>query len=176
MSKLMLSGSVGCVLALVLNVIAFAALFGLAVLPVIFENNSTLMNLQETLYCKGNETFVQDFHTQSDLRGTVRGGQIYCIDGSGNQRNVTGKAFLYAGAGFTVPFLIGLVLSMGGLTAVTGSGIRGVVRRAKTELPVWQFANDCARKQPRDCAGRFAPRKRGSHPAGDRLRPTGERY
>jgi hypothetical protein len=134
MSKLTSGGSAGCVLALVLNVVAFAALFGLAVLPVMFENNSTLMNLQETLYCRDGETFVQDFHTQSDLRGTVRGGQIYCVDdASGQQHNVTGKAFLYAGVGFAVPFIVGLVLGMGGITALTGSGVRAVVRRASAQ-------------------------------------------
>ena len=126
-------GCAGCLFGLLLHSVAFCILLGLAVLPVIFENNSTLMDLQETVYCSNGETFVQDFHTQTDLRGTVRGGQIYCVDASGNQRNVTGKAFLYAGVGFAVPFVVGLLLLIGGSAALTGSGVRGVLKRAKTQ-------------------------------------------
>lgn len=112
----------GCLFSVILSILAFAVM-GFFMLPLMFEGNETVMEWQAAVLCKSGETFTTDFRTQTDLRGTVRGGQVYCVDESGDYTNVTGKSIVYAGGGFAVFFIIGLVFGMRSIARTAQDGI-----------------------------------------------------
>lgn len=117
----------GCAFGSLLMLLSFV-LMGFFMLPLIFEDNETVMDWQTAVVCGQGERFTTAFTTQSDLRGTVRGGQVYCVAEDGTQTNVTGRTMLYALIGFTLPFLAGLVLTMRGMAGaalrVAGSAVQ----------------------------------------------------
>lgn len=112
----------GCLFSVILSILAFAVM-GFFILPLIFEGNETVMEWQAAVLCKSGETFTTDFRAQTDLRGTVRGGQVYCVDENGAFTNVTSKSIVYAGGGFTLFFLLGLFLGIRSISMTAQDGI-----------------------------------------------------
>ncbi len=113
--------SLGCLL-LVASMVVMAVL---VVLPVLgpFENNPLLMSVQTALHCPAGSRFEQEFTNYSDFRGSARVATSYCVDAEGQRTRVSDERLLIAGAlGFTVPFIIGLFLFVGGIS-------RSVTRR-----------------------------------------------
>lgn len=103
----------GCLFGIGLMVLAFG-IMGFFMLPLLFEGNESVMAIQAAVLCGPGETFTTDFYTMSDLRGTARGGQVYCVAEDGTRTEATGKSMLYAMIGFIVPFMLGLFLAMRG--------------------------------------------------------------
>ncbi len=123
----------GCLLSTFLCTLSFGIL-GFFMLPLLFEGNETVNAMHTTLLCDTGETFETRFRTESDLRGTVRGGHVYCVaeDGDGEPTLVTEKSILYAMAGFTVPFLVGLVIGISALQKSAAKASDSIVRSSFT--------------------------------------------
>jgi len=98
------------IIGTVLCLIGGLVMLTLIVLPVLpfGEGNPTLMNILAAVVCNPGEKFVQDFHTESDLRGTARGGPVYCIAPNETQTEVTGSLMVRAVIGSLIPFFAGL--------------------------------------------------------------------
>jgi hypothetical protein len=126
--------SLGCLLIIV-SIVVMAVL---VVLPVLgpFENNPLLMSAQTILHCPAGSRFEQEFTNYSDFRGQARLATSYCVDAEGQRTQVPDERLLVAGAvGFTVPFLIGLFLLIGGIA-------RSVSRRAASFASIGAGAGD----------------------------------
>lgn len=121
----------GCLLSPLLITLSFA-IMGFFMLPLIFEGNETVYAMLTAVLCGPGETFMTDFSTISDLRGTVRGGQVYCVAENGQSTEVTLKTFLYAGGGFLVTFLVGLVIGMRALSKAAVNSVGGLSRSGVT--------------------------------------------
>jgi hypothetical protein len=119
----------GCLLGVLLDLVAFVILFGIIVIPALpgAENNSTIMGVLEPLLCKPGETLTQTTSVIQDSRGTSRSPHYYCGMEPNAQREVTGRAVLYGAVGFVGPFLVGLLLSIVGMTSMARSAARKTI-------------------------------------------------
>jgi hypothetical protein len=99
---------IGTILCLLGGLIGFV----LIVLPVLpfGEGNPALMSIIAAVVCNPGDTFVQDFHTESDLRGTARGGPVYCVAPDETRTEVTDSLMVRAVLGMCIPFFAGLFL------------------------------------------------------------------
>jgi hypothetical protein len=107
-------GKAKTLIGVFLMILAFVLLAVVVIMPVtpFGEGQPQLMGILALISCGAGEQFVQDFRTEQDLRGTRRGGQVYCVDAAGEERNVTGDLFVKAMVAFLVPFFVGLGLTM----------------------------------------------------------------
>jgi len=98
----------------ILMLVGVGLLMLIIVIPVtsLGQGNPLFMNTLSVLVCKPGERFVQDFHTVSDLRGTVTGGLVYCVDNENQKTEVTDLLVQRALVAFFVPFIVGLLMSI----------------------------------------------------------------
>jgi hypothetical protein len=109
-------GRAGCFLGCLLMLVAFGVLGAIVVIPTLpgAENNATIMGLLEPVLCESGETLSQDTSVYTDTRGTTRSPHYYCEGDTTPRREVTDTATLYGVIGFVGPFLIGLLMVIGG--------------------------------------------------------------
>jgi hypothetical protein len=124
----------GCFFGAFLMLLAFG-IMGFFMLPLLFEGNETIMAWQAAVLCEPGQTFATDFYTERDLRGTRRGGQVYCVGADSTRVNVTEKSVIYALVGFTVPFIIGLVFSTRGMQRRSRARVNGILGAHLDNLP-----------------------------------------
>lgn len=144
-------GRMGCLLGVLLILVALAGLFLVVVLPVIpgIGNTPFLLNIQGALFCPAGHTYEQE---QEQLR--TRPGETFfmvngfCITAEGeripfSQEQETQRLIVSALI-FTVPFLIGLLfatLSIGRMTRRAAGTLVGQMAGTKgggTPQVMWQ--------------------------------------
>lgn len=104
--------------------LSFFALCGIIVIPVLppFEESAEIDGYLTPLLCQPEETILRDQYSgPSREGGTSYSMDVYCIDKDGDRRDETGRWALLGGGAFTIPFLIGLVLLIGGANRNTGN-------------------------------------------------------
>ncbi len=101
-------------LGIVLMIVGFVALFGIIVIPVLppTEDNASINNYLQTLLCNPGEKFVREQYQTRDKDGTNYSMTPYCVNSERQREDVTGKWVLYGGGGFTLFFLLGLMLTI----------------------------------------------------------------
>ncbi len=99
-----------------LMIVGFVALFGIIVIPVLplTEDNASINNYLQALLCNSGEKFVREQYQTRDSDGTNYSMTPYCEDSDHRREDVTGKWVLYGGGGFTLFFLLGLMLTIFG--------------------------------------------------------------
>jgi hypothetical protein len=130
----------GCLVGVLLIVVAFTALFFFTVVPPEARaQNPSIASLQNALFCNPNEQYVEVLGgrvTDSFGRNAGRAYSAYCEDLEGQQRAATGRSFAIMAGAFAIPFLVGLALAVGSLIAMVSRGSR---RAARSALPVTVF-------------------------------------
>lgn len=128
-------GRLGCWLGFSLMAFAMAAMFALIVLPVVdpFRDNATLMSLQAAINCPSGYTFENEFERYYPRPGeTVDVATGFCVSPEGERIEQTadeqGRFVLIAIAAFTIPFIVGLFLLIGGVNMMTRNSIRSAVQ------------------------------------------------
>jgi hypothetical protein len=124
---------IGCLLGVFLIVFSFVAMAVLVVIPVLpfGENNPTLMAIKGALLCAPGQNYVMEGRNFSDVRGSGRTFQVYCVKEDGTKINVMDKDFLVSIIAFVVPFLIGLFL----IISLSVSAAQRQARRAMQGVP-----------------------------------------
>lgn len=110
---------------LLLGIGLIALAFVVLVMVMVESPNAMMTNVMTQLVCESGETFVQELGgtvNNSFNRPAGRSLAFYCEDNEGQQREVTGQAMGMMAAGFAVPFVVGLILTIWGLY--------GMMRRA----------------------------------------------
>jgi len=104
------------IIGILLMLVGFAALFGIIVIPVLppTEDNVSINNYLQTLLCNPGEKFVRQQYQTRDSDGTNYSMTPYCVNSERQRQDVTGKWVLYGGGGFTLFFLLGLMLTISG--------------------------------------------------------------
>ncbi|MBI1281992.1 MAG: hypothetical protein GC179_27955 [Anaerolineaceae bacterium] len=113
------------ILGIVLMIVGFVALFGIIVIPVLppTEDNVSVNNYLQQLLCNPGEKFVREQYQTHDSDGTGYSMTPYCVNSERQREDVTGKWVLYGGGGFTLFFLLGLVLTISGAKGAVQSQI-----------------------------------------------------
>ena len=111
-------------LGCLLEIISMAALFLLVVLPVIplFEESEFFDNILKPVLCPDGEIEREQYQTY-DSEGTGYNMTVTCEDNEGDDVDVTWQWFGIGIAGFLVPFLIGLPMTIAGFN----KGMRGMM-------------------------------------------------
>ncbi len=106
-------------IGILLIVVALIVLFGIIVIPVLppTEDDANINNYLQTLLCDPGEKFVREQYQTRDSDGIGYSMTPYCINSERQREDVTGKWVLYGGGGFTVFFLIGLVMLIAGASS-----------------------------------------------------------
>jgi hypothetical protein len=121
----------GCWFGVALMLLAFAALFSLVVLPVLgpFRDNAILMSLQAAISCPAGYTFENEFTTYRPSPGeTIDAATGYCISPEGERIQQTadeqGSFIMVAMGSFAIPFVVGLLLFIFAVNAMTTRRVR----------------------------------------------------
>ncbi len=126
--------ALGCLLSIPLILLGFAALmFFTAVAPDVRAGNESIANLQNALFCDPGERYVEVLGgTVTDSFGRNRGRAFsaFCVNAEDQEREVTGRSFALMAGAFAVPFLVGLLLGVGSLIAITRSASRATIQSA----------------------------------------------
>ena len=96
-------------------------------------DNSLVQQVQTSLHCQPDETFIQVMGRYVDNFGTSTDGyefNFYCEGKDGERRDVTGPGVLTIGAGFVVPFVGGLLLMLWGIFAMVWKATRKLTSAA----------------------------------------------
>ncbi len=104
----------GCLLM----ILSMLALCGIIVIPVLppFEESAEIDGYLLPLLCQPDENIERDQYSGPGSRGgTSYSMDVYCIDKDGERRDETGRWGLIGGGAFVLPFLLGLVMLIGGL-------------------------------------------------------------
>ena len=121
-------GKLGCLAGVLLIIVGFAALFFFTIIPPETRaQDASIVNLQNALFCKPNERYVEvlgGYVTNSSGSSAGRSFSAYCENVEGQRREVTGRSFAIMAGAFAVPFLVGLVLCMVSLVALVNRGKR----------------------------------------------------
>jgi hypothetical protein len=131
MTKLML------ILGIVLMVLAFGWLF-FFVGTSAPSDNPTLANLENSLFCRKGETFVQElgaYHYDPVNNNSGQEVTFYCQDVEGQRRDVTGNAVVIGIAGFAVPFVVGLLMTIGLSTLMVARRMRRMTQTVFGNVP-----------------------------------------
>ncbi|MBZ0281964.1 MAG: SHOCT domain-containing protein [Anaerolineae bacterium] len=110
---------------LLLGIGLMALSFIVLVMVMVESPNPMMTNVMTSLVCQPGETFVQEVGgtvNNSFNRPAGRSLAFYCENNEGQQRDVTGQAIGMMVAGFAVPFVAGLLLTIW--------GVYGMMRRA----------------------------------------------
>lgn len=114
----MMRAGMGCLLMLA----AIVLLFAIVVIPVIPQtaNNATVDNYLKAILCQPTDRVIREQYSyydyDSDGGGTAFSMNVYCENVQERREDVTGKWTLIGIAGFVVPFLLGLLLFIVGVT------------------------------------------------------------
>lgn len=103
----------GCLLI----ILSFAALCGIVVLPVLpFLNDTAVIDdMLAPLICQSGERIQRDQYSTTNRGGVSFSMSVYCLDQDGRQRDVTDRWTLLGLGTFALPFLLGLVMFIGGV-------------------------------------------------------------
>ena len=116
-------------LGVFLIVVSFVAL-GFWLSPIIISDNQSILNLMKPILCAPGENLTMSVVVTQDFEGTGYSGDFDCIRPDETSYDVTGKSFIIAGASFTIPFLIGLFMSI----AAFNRAVRGVIPTRTVEI------------------------------------------
>ena len=99
---------------ILLMVVAFVALFGIIVIPVLppTQDNATVNNYLTPLLCQPGEHLIREQYVTHDSDGTGYSMTPYCVNSERQREDVTGRWVLIGGGGFIVPFLLGLLITI----------------------------------------------------------------
>src|SRR5215207_7814918 len=103
----------GCLLMIV----AMILLIVIIVVPVLpfTADNVSIDTLLSRIFCQPGEQLTRDQYTTADSEGKGYSMNAYCDSAAGQRTDVTAKWFIYGGAAFLIPFLIGLALFIVGV-------------------------------------------------------------
>src|SRR5690606_30254094 len=109
-------------LGVFLIILSFVTLaFG--IVPLFVEGKEPFLNIMEPILCAPGENLTMEVVVTHHYDGTGYSGDFDCHRPNETSYDVTGKAFLLGAASFTVPFLIGLVMSI----RAFNHAVRGVI-------------------------------------------------
>lgn len=114
---------------LLLGIGLMALAFVVLIMAIGDSPNATMTNLMTQMVCEPGETFVKELGgtvNNSFNRPAGRSIAFYCEDNDGQQREVTGQAMGMMIAGFAVPFVVGLILTIWGVYGM----MRNAAKRA----------------------------------------------
>ncbi|MCK6576826.1 MAG: hypothetical protein L6Q98_01845 [Anaerolineae bacterium] len=102
----------GCLLL----ILSMVLLIGIVVIPVLppLAEEPAIDNYLEPLLCPTGSTIVRDQYSMRDSDGTSYTMDVYC-ETDKDRENVTDKWIMYGLIGFVVPFVVGLLLFIGGI-------------------------------------------------------------
>jgi hypothetical protein len=120
-------------LGLFLILVSFTALaFMLSTL--FLEDKEPVLNILEPILCAPGENLTMSVVVTHDFDGTGYSGDYDCVRPDETSYDVTDKSFILAGAAFTIPFLIGLVM----VIVAFNRAVRGVIPTGTVEInPAW---------------------------------------
>lgn len=107
-------GRLGCLLILV-GILGLIVLLVLPVLPPL-EYSAELDDLLAPLLCQPDETIQRQQYSYSTDDGQTFSMNVYCLDGDGRRRDVTDRWALISAGAFALPFMLGLILLISGLS------------------------------------------------------------
>ena len=116
-------------LGVLLIVISFVAL-GFWLSPIIISDNQSILNLMKPILCAPGENLTMSVVVTHDFEGTGYSGDFDCHRPDETSYDVTAKSFIIAAASFTIPFLIGLFMSI----AAFNRAVRGVIPTRTVEI------------------------------------------
>jgi hypothetical protein len=105
---------IGLVLGILLMLVAFAALFVIVLLPTIDPGNAFALDLLQNIACDPGQKAEVEVVVTRDSDGTGYTPYLTCIGREGERIDASGKHFGVGIISFTVPFLIGLFMTIAG--------------------------------------------------------------
>lgn len=129
----------GCCLGTLLMALGMVLLFGFIVIPSVpgAGDSDLVVGSLEPLFCKTGEALEIDSRQQTDMRGTMYSADTYCVNNDGARREVTDRVNMYGLVGFVGPFLVGLLLMLGGVIGMASRATRAAVESPQALLSSW---------------------------------------
>jgi hypothetical protein len=116
------------VVGILLEVFSMIFLCGSLTVAGISDDNAKAHTLMEDLLCRDNEIYSKDTSSRIDSDGSnYQSMDMYCQAPGGAVRNVTAQMVLLAGAGFAIPFVIGLILTVLSIMALVRGKVRSMI-------------------------------------------------
>lgn len=116
-------------LGVFLMVLAFVAL-GFWLSTLFLEDKEPVLKLMEPILCAPGEKLTMQVIVTHDSDSTGYSGDYDCIRRDETSYDVSDKSFIIAAATFTIPFLIGLFLTIGAFNRA----VRGVIPTGTLEI------------------------------------------
>lgn len=116
-------GKVGLVIGILLILLSVGALIAE------LSNVPAINNIHASLLCNTGETYVEElgaFVSDAMGRNAGRVFSAYCVGTEGNRREITPQAFGVKAGVFAVPFVLGLLLTLGGIIGILSRMTRGI--------------------------------------------------
>ncbi len=106
----------------------FLIVISMVLLFIVIEEDSPLtLQLVTALHCGEGEKATQELGSYIPRSGTSSGGRpvwFYCINAEGIERDITAQGFFTMAGVFVIPFLTGLLMLIGGVTAAARAGTK----------------------------------------------------
>ncbi|NWF70378.1 MAG: SHOCT domain-containing protein [Chloroflexi bacterium] len=134
-------------LGIILMIGGFAWLFIFVAGPDVAASNPTISGFMSSVFCQSGETLRQEYGpyvSGTFGRGGGRSVEFYCVNGEGDERDVTGNSVLIGIGGFAAPFIGGLLMTIIAGTAMAA----GATRRLTQSMLNPVFSNARATSMP----------------------------